>query len=373
MRILRPIVFVLGALLLAWPVAAAPDAGLIHELRQRYRNEPTAERIEVTHRAGDMVRTETITLAMRPPHQARLEFGQLVVFVDEQNLTVIDIRDHKGYVRRPLSPAGPLATLEEMFPPFPAPQLYLAFTPPGEPVTLTPYCRNVQWQAEKKWEPLRPRTISGAGERITATLTVDDDGTTLRIASDDGRAIEVRSTPLPSDEMELTPDLTRRRPVEAIAFLVPRPEDTLPGDPLPPLQFTAYEEMELPVSPSGPGIIYFFDGELPGAETVVKAIDATLRDHPGVRYWPVLVSDLMETRLSFRLAEALARLGDVTVHYTFSPSMTSERFVEGSRNVLVVVGEDDTVRDVIPLAQEPAPDAEALAERIRAALVPPMP
>lgn len=356
----------------------------IQDLTDAYRLRPSAERIEVTHRSAGVERREVMTVVVIPPTDARLEFGPYVVWITKHFVRVIHRDDMKSFFQRPVSPSGPLGTLEEIFPPLPAPQLALAFAPSDRLIELTPYCRDVLWSAPvDAGSPDQERL--GEGPRVRARLLAHDGRLArLLIRADEGQEVEIRATAIqPFDfDRAMESELNSRVEAQSVAGLRPRAGDSGVGSPLPPLLLATNALDQAANTPAGPCAILFFDRVDANLAIARDALRAVQQKRPSVTNWPTLVADIFEPRLSFRVDEARLHFEPAQVYVSLSPETTVERFSEANRSVLVVVDESSIVRAVMPIGESGSVGGELtpadraarvnrLAEQVLDALRPP--
>lgn len=348
--------------------AEAPNPSLA-ELASAYQARPVAERIVVTHRSAGVERSESLTVFTRPPHDARIEFGPYIVWITDRFVRVIQRQDMKGFFETPVIGADPIKTLESIFPALPAPQLGLLFARPGEPIELTPYCRGLVWEplpAGANGAPSERRWI-GRGQRVEAQLvTFDGKLSRLDIRADGEQEITIAVTPITGVSIDtmMESELGQRKQVRAVADLFPRPGDSGVGSPLPPLTLTSSDIEEGPATPTGPCAILFFDHIDEGVAIARDALRIVHEKRPTVEVWPTLVTDIFESRLSFRIDEAKQQFEPDSFYYTVSPTSTVERFTEDSRSALVVVDDQSIVRAVLPMPTASTGDRKAQVDRL---------
>lgn len=365
----------------------APDSGALQELAVACQSRPSAERIDITITSEGIEQQESITVATRPPGDARIEFGPYIAWLNDRFVRVIHRQDMKGLYEAPVVGATPLQTLESLFPPLPVPQLSLFYTPRGRPIELTTYCQGVTWSTpiDKVGAGGLESERIGTGPRVQAQLfSIDNRITRLIIRADNDQKLEIVSTPLPGFDINkaMESELGRRTQVASIGDLQPRPGDSGVGSPLPPLLLTASDAESGVQTPEGPCAILFFDAVNEDLAVACDAVRAVREKRPTLEFWPTLVSDIFESRLSFRIDDARVQFGPDLVYYTLSPTTTVERFSDAGRAVLVIVDDQSIVRAVLPLAgiatENGGPDEDAdhearvarLAEVIQGSLRP---
>ena len=135
-----------------------------------------------------------------------------------------------------------------------------------------------------------------------------------------------------------------------------------------PLQLVNNFGEELPAQPPvGPCVLLFFGATGEAVAPAQEALVTITRRRPSVPVWPIFVTDILETRLSYRLEDVAAAFAPLPTYFTLSPTTTVERFSEESRELLVVVDAQSVVRAIIPL-NPPTQSAEELTAQILAAL-----
>lgn len=363
---LRALLLLLAAALAANPEVIPLEPSIVlDDLTASYRDAPTAERIDVRASAGGQVRAETIHLWIQPPDHLRIDFGDLVLWSDSKVIRIAHRHDEQGYFESPVDPAGLANTLEALLPPFPMPQISLAFADdPGS--ALTPYARGVLWTGASADDARRPAAVrlEGSSDRAEVLLTSDAESSrvhAMKISLDGGRTvIDLMVEPLPPAEATLQPiDLTKRERVSEISLLRPRPARVALGDTLPPMRLEIWRN-DTPCieEPLGPAAVVFLRRWRPGTSphAAYSAAERIIAESPGFALYAVLVIEPGQPAESAFIDGAEQEADPIHIHRTHDPDGTIARFDHEADLVLVVIDRERRVKAVVPLPT-PAPGA----------------
>lgn len=340
-----------------------------------YRKSPAAERVEVRAFSESRTRAESLTLIITPPATLRLHFGDMILWSDSTALRVFHRLDERGYFEAPVEGGDLPAALERTLPPFPLPQLALAFS--DDPaMALTPYASGLKWtEAHVQADGQPPlAVVIGEGERCRATLTIDaSNGRVMSMTTvlDDGRArIELTAEALgPTETPVWSAGVERRRRVEDVTLLRPRPGIVLVGEALPDLGLLEWrDEAEQPVVLAGPAVLILYRNWRPGKTPTAALAAARLASEsiPSLTIRPALVIPATQAEPRAFIDAAQQEVLPLRLSHSYSPERSIERFTDDADRVAVVIDAGGVVRAIIELTDDEggAGEVERLASRI---------
>lgn len=351
---------------------------LIDQLRAYYQASPPPppERVDIKVASEGQVRTDSLSIVFAPGGAFHIEFGSYKLWREGGVIRVVHRLDERLYLETPVKDGDVFASLAEVVPPFPLPQLGAALAPDSH-ADLTPYARGIRWARAEVHPDTKPPTAiaRGENERAAAELTIDaNSGRLLRmtIELDGGRTrIDITGTPLAPGEVKFGADISRRELTTDLGDMKPRGGDIRVGDALPDLGLLIWrDDSEWPVELKGPGALVLFRRWNPGTTPVwaISAAQTLETETPGFSVWPAIVLSMLDTEPLARIVGAGADLV-VPLNYSYSPETSIERFTRSADVVVVVIGPDNTVKKVIESAPTaPAGAGDELLAEIRAAL-----
>lgn len=349
--------YLIGACINAAPMPLDPRIAM-DELASHYRGASLAERIDVRVVSDGESRGESLTLQLLPPSTLQLTFGSFVLWTDGAVMRIIHRDDERAMYERQVDKGEVLGTIGSVLPPFPLPQLALALSrdPSAE---LTPYTKGIRWTSAGIDPQADPPVISiaGEGERVQASLTADaSGGRILRMSTviDGGRTrIDMTSEPLVASEAPpIGIEAGRRRLVQELSELKPRPGFILAGDALPRLGLKVWRDgVEQPDEPTGPGAVILMRRWSPGRSpwTVYEAARRVAGEIAGFRAVPVIVLPPGQPEPRAFIDGAAFEAQGLELRHSYSPESTIERFSETADQVLVILDRAGVVRQVLQL------------------------
>jgi len=249
------------------PNASVPfDPGAICDaLRDAYADAPFLQRVTVTvRRTGGGERTDTLTISAGPPTHPGddraivINLGPLTIWNDADTVYAVHERAPDAYFAAAIEPgATPLDTIEQSFPPIPAPQLALILDADRGCPDHVAYAPDIRWTECTVNAEARPAlaTMRAEGDGVVLELDAELEPVRLRryeivLEEQDLRIIgEVRHGA--ADDARPDPraiDLSMRTRVVSVADLAPAAGGLRIGDILSPW-------LVHPVTPQTPGVV----------------------------------------------------------------------------------------------------------------------
>ncbi len=378
------------------------------EARQAYRAAPVADQVSVEVVIdGGAPRAERLTVRIDAagvgledgPRRVLLELGPLRVYVGGGRLIATHSAEPGAYFEAPFDGAISLASLQEVLPPVPVPQLALVIPDDAAMRTPTPYTKGVRWDRAEYEGDATPPTFRVYGRGFDGPVELTMDRGTSRISGFAARfqseghdaVLELTCRPVPpGDPATWEPDVTGRTRVRALGELRTgarraelRPGDRVPDftligpDQTPWLLFAAVRE-----AASRPVVLLLF--RIPADAARAAAIEADARaglgalrslrseglivDHAGAVIELADFNREAFQALRRRWADAAgSAAGADDLLWASSGVASIDRFARDAGALIAVLNPDGTLGGIVRLDGRAGGDA-ALVDELRALL-----
>jgi hypothetical protein len=367
-----------------------PVALALQDLTDAYSAGPTADEISarVTYRGLDRTEglSQAYTVRIDPDPETRslrrvlLELAPLRAYFGDGRMVVVSTSAPDKYYEAAFHPPLTNATVQQLLPPVPAPQLVIASGLRAQDAAdLTPYTPAVSFSSAIASTRVRPPVmlISGTSNTGPVTLMVDvQSGRLSRFTADIGgpqpTSIELSCRAAePGDPAQWSPDISGRQRVADLSELRPSPPLPLKaGDRAPDLSFSHPEQRvwslleTMGANPDRPValVLWRWSREAQRADAAMKAAQGASRvisrlggefpRHAGPGFAAVTLeladyTGVLLAELGRRWKSGAADAPEL--YWSPSAARSIDRFAPEADAVLVVIAPDRRILSIIPL------------------------